>query len=340
MARIFPVVIKRSEETSSPPSAGEVDVAYEESVVYADVMALGDGQVLIEDGLGIADFSSVKATLAETVVTTDAPNVDLAATAADVVEVGDQPKITSRAAESVGLSDSTAMTTATRDSVKVRAVPVTELTATPVDSLAQSDAASFSIVWAQNAANFARTGTPDSDFLTDGWVDGANTNVNHGNEANLQVQADNALTLATDPKEAFVKVTLNDFVGVEASPSAEPPMQLSFRVQNTGLVVASTVNWDLRRQSSSPFTESTLNYSNRPQGGTSVTSGTFSVAPNSIVTHSISLTRPQLNACIQDGFVYIRFWISGSLDSNLIHIRGRETTVAATPPYGFIHLTR
>lgn len=121
----------------------------------------------------------------------------------------------------------------------------------------------------------ARSGTPDSDILGDGWTDGVaiRQGDNHGNESPLPVAG--ALLLATT-QYAWMKwnLTTPKFVGLANKTGGTCRVSIW---SSQSLAVAQTLRLNFSVKTTNPFTESTLTWTNQPTLGTNQVTRSISV---------------------------------------------------------------
>lgn len=180
----------------------------------------------------------------------------------------------------------------------------------------------------------ARSGTPDTDPIGDGWIDQAAATTNHGNEN--PILAKGKATVGTNERKAIVKFNLGKFADLRAFPGGAH--RLFFRAVNTNALLAVDLSWAIRRVTASPFTESTLTWNTPtaggPVSGTLIKNGSQNIAAGAAVDVSISLTDAEVNAIFDNGnaWVYITFTTPTAATPITVQVLSREEPGAGSKP--------
>jgi hypothetical protein len=110
-----------------------------------------------------------------------------------------------------------------------------------------------------------RTGTPNTDVLTDAWVDATaiNQGVNHGNESPLPISDEAVVQVVT--RRAYFRYDLTKFTPFTAPAGSS----MVFRIWGDTTTAAGlqTVEARFSNSAATPFTESTLTWTNQPAVG-------------------------------------------------------------------------
>lgn len=167
------------------------------------------------------------------------------------------------------------------------------------DLFAYDDPLTLDDAFAMTAADLivGRSGTPDTDQISDAWVDQAAPTVNHGNES-LQSKQPSTVP-GSDDKFAYIQVDLTRVTGVTAGAAGGT---LAIIASIPGILVTSLATFFA--VSTSPFiTESTLTWNNQPAPSWTALN-VLSIAVGAAATYTVTFTQAQLATMIGKWVVF------------------------------------
>lgn len=170
-----------------------------------------------------------------------------------------------------------------------------------------------------------RSGTPDTDMMSDAWVDQASTGTNHGNESLLIKQPSTAP--GSDARRAYLQLNLTSLSGHTAGAAGAT---LSIVASQTG-VTAASFNVQYATQASRWFTESTLTWANRP-AGTPAVLPSVSVAAGAAATYAISIAQADLAAMLGTWVLFILLNGTAAAVPPTFTVLSRDNATASNRP--------
>jgi hypothetical protein len=172
----------------------------------------------------------------------------------------------------------------------------------------------------------ARSATPDTDPVADGWTDQAATGVVHGNES-LIVKGKS--TVGTDERLAHLLIDLSQYTSWTAGGTG---LTLTIKASNAGAVLAETITWSAQDTAARSFTESTLTWTNQPATAATRGTGTFSVpAGGAVGTYALTITPANLTACL-GRWLLITFSAASTALPNTVTVLSRDNATAGNRP--------
>lgn len=171
-----------------------------------------------------------------------------------------------------------------------------------------------------------RSGTPDTDQISDGWVDQASSGTNHGNES---LQAKGASTApGSDQKIGFLQVDLTRVTGMTAGSAGG---SLTFMASTSNALLATALAVGFAVQASQWFTESTMTYATgRPNPAFTSLTGP-SIAPGAAAAYTVTFTQAQLATMIGNWALF-RFTTAGGAVPDTVTVLSRDNATAGNRP--------
>lgn len=169
-----------------------------------------------------------------------------------------------------------------------------------------------------------RSGTPDTDQMSDAWVDQAATGVNHGNESLL---VKGKTTVGSDERASYLQVDLTRVTGHSAGTAGG---SLAYIASTSSILTATTLNVTFAVQAARWFTESTVTWATGPvQTPTSLANQ--SIATGAAATYTTTFTQAQLSTMLGNWVLFTFRSPTGAL-TDTITILSRDNATASNRP--------
>lgn len=234
----------------------------------------------------------------------------------------DSYSVASSMPDSAHLRDAYSVASSQPDSVHVRDAYSLTLNGSWGDTAHFREAGIYTLT----SLRCSRTGTPDADQMSDGWVDQASTGTNHGNES-LQCKGASSVP-GSDQKIAFLQVDLTRLSGVHAASGGG---SLTFIASTSNALLATSLSVGFAVQASRWFTESTMTYATgRPTPSVTALTGP-SIATGAAASYTVTFTQAQLNTMLGN-WVIFQFTTAGGAVPDTVTILSRDNATDSNRP--------
>lgn len=189
--------------------------------------------------------------------------------------------------EPLKMRDAMLMGVSRAESLRVQDAYSVTATRTENDNLKLDDTGAYTLT----DLIVGRSGTPDTDQMSDAWIDQTATTTNHGNES-IQVKGVSTAP-GSDEKRGFIQLDLTRVTGHSAATAGAT---LTIIASHTGLV-ATNLTLNFATQATRWFTESTLTWNTRPTGSITALPA-ISVAAGAAASYAITISQTNLAAML------------------------------------------
>ncbi len=315
-------MVRATRYTGGTGSGGPPPPPATSNLTYPDVAHLRDAAVLVAtspDVVLLRDAPTLQTRMPDAAHLRDGYAVALAEVKGDAVHLRDGLAVGSSQPESLHVRDALTFAPLLPESLHVR--DALTMGSSRTETLHARDAGAYNLT----SLVVGRSGTPDADQMSDGWVDQASTGTNHGNES---LQCKGASTApGSDAKIAFLQLDLTRLTGCHAGAAGAT---LTVRASTSNGVVATTVTFGWAVQATKWFTESSMTWATgRPIPAQ--TFSTFSVATGAVATYTVTFTQAQLNTMIGN-WVIFEFQTAGAAAPDTVTVLSRDDATASNRP--------
>ena len=175
-----------------------------------------------------------------------------------------------------------------------------------------------------------RSGTPDTDPMSDGWADQASTGTNHGNGSLL---AKGKSTVLNDERQAFLQIDLTRLGGGMTS-IVGAFSELHFITSTSSAVLQTPLTIAYAVQASQWFTESTMTWATgRPTPTfTTLVNSPENIQVGAARSYLMEIGDTELDAMIGNWVVF-RFTTPGAAAPETVTILSRDNATESNRPY-------